>query len=207
MIRYRCPHCAALIVAHERRAGQSSVCKTCVKPHPIPADPVHWLTETGEPLHPPVVSLPAPVASPPAPEPVAVQEERAVVPDAFPERAAIPEELARPAIVAPEPLAPTAPEIQLPELIAEPVPVPVTSVLPPAPRPPVEREPAPIAREPDPRPVPPPAPVPGRQRPDAPRSEPDPQPARAPGRPRAFLAPCRRSARSERTRGTRTPRS
>ncbi len=48
MIRYRCPHCAALTLAHERRVGQSSVCKACLKSHPIPSDTALWLTETGE---------------------------------------------------------------------------------------------------------------------------------------------------------------
>ena len=63
MIRYRCPHCAALIVAHERRAGQSSVCKACLKPHQIPADTGLWLTETGELLNPPAPAIPVEVRS------------------------------------------------------------------------------------------------------------------------------------------------
>ncbi|MBY0460998.1 MAG: hypothetical protein K2V38_27065, partial [Gemmataceae bacterium] len=50
MIRYRCPHCASLLAAHERRVGQTSVCKSCLQPHPIPLDISLWLTETGEPL-------------------------------------------------------------------------------------------------------------------------------------------------------------
>ncbi|VTR90869.1 hypothetical protein : [Gemmata massiliana] len=58
MIRYRCPHCAALTVAHERRIGQSSVCKACLKPHQIPADPTLWLSETGELLNPPAAAIP-----------------------------------------------------------------------------------------------------------------------------------------------------
>ncbi|AMV30373.1 hypothetical protein VT84_38630 [Gemmata sp. SH-PL17] len=61
MIRYRCPHCAALTVAHERRIGQSSVCKACLKPHQIPADPTLWLSETGELLNPPAAAIPVDV--------------------------------------------------------------------------------------------------------------------------------------------------
>lgn len=52
MIRYRCPHCALLTAAHERRVGQTSVCKACVTAHQIPTDPSLWLTEAGDPLHP-----------------------------------------------------------------------------------------------------------------------------------------------------------
>lgn len=111
MIRYRCPHCAALIVAHERRAGQSSVCKACFKPHAIPADESFWLNEAGERLHPPA-------AAPPAPESVP-----------------LPLELARPAVEDRDALAPTVPEIQLPEPL-EPVPPSVA---------PVVREPEPVA--------------------------------------------------------------
>ena len=57
MIRYRCPHCATQTVTHERRVGQSSVCKACLKSHQIPADPALWLTETGELLHPPAAAV------------------------------------------------------------------------------------------------------------------------------------------------------
>jgi hypothetical protein len=70
MIRYRCPHCAALLAAHERRAGQSSVCKACLKPHPIPADPSLWLADSGEALRPVEPAAPAPTRAPtPAFEP------------------------------------------------------------------------------------------------------------------------------------------
>ncbi len=92
MIRYRCPHCAALIVAHERRAGQSSVCKACVKPHPIPADPSLWLTESGEPLHPPAVAAPEPIAVVPVPVP------EGLAPTAF--------DIQLPELAAPEPAKP-----------------------------------------------------------------------------------------------------
>src|SRR5262245_27023801 len=69
MIRYRCPHCAALIAAHERRVGQSSVCKACVKPHPFPTDRALWLNERGEPLHAPAAPAPVPtVRAEPEPE-------------------------------------------------------------------------------------------------------------------------------------------
>lgn len=68
MIRYRCPHCHFLTSAHERRVGQASVCKSCLRAHQIPTDSALWLTETGEPLHPPSVSTPA--APVPAAEPV-----------------------------------------------------------------------------------------------------------------------------------------
>lgn len=66
MIRYRCPHCAALTVAHERRVGQSSVCKACLKPHQIPTDSALWLTDAGAPLNPPTEppAPPAPVTEP-----------------------------------------------------------------------------------------------------------------------------------------------
>ena len=92
MIRYRCPNCAALIVAHERRAGQSSVCKACVKPHPIPADPSLWLTESGEPLHPPAVAAPEPIAVVPVPVP------EGLAPTAF--------DIQLPELAAPEPAKP-----------------------------------------------------------------------------------------------------
>lgn len=72
MIRYRCPHCNFLTTAHERRVGQASVCKSCLRAHQIPTDSALWLTETGEPLNPPAVSAPAAPAqeAPPAVEPV-----------------------------------------------------------------------------------------------------------------------------------------
>src|SRR4051812_4400483 len=105
MIRYRCPHCAATISAHERRAGQSSVCKACLKPHAIPADKSQWLTEAGESLQQPVplraeVPVAPPVAVPSVMPPVVIDLEpvgsvRAPSLDLF------------------EPLAPTRPDIQL----------------------------------------------------------------------------------------------
>ena len=149
MIRYRCPHCAALIVAHERRVGQSSVCKACVKPHPIPTDQALWLNERGEPHHP---SAPVPVEPPPAPVPTVSIEHVSAAPAPAP----VPEP-APPAIVALDlsvPLqsashesspAPSASELQLPEPPVEPVrveppaPVPVPAVV--------------IVREPDPAPT------------------------------------------------------
>lgn len=116
MIRYRCPHCAALTVAHERRAGQSSVCKACLKTHQIPADSALWLTETGELLHPPAAAVsepPAPVPDlDPLPEPaVAERDELAVtLPDLIfvgvppePEPAATPAPAFRAQSHAPEP--------------------------------------------------------------------------------------------------------
>ncbi len=126
MIRYRCPHCAALIVAHERRAGQSSVCKACVKPHPIPADQSLWLNEAGEPLHPPA-------AVSPAPEPIAVA----------------PREPARTAAEDRAALAPTAPDIELPEPAPEPfAPIPLAArqpePAPPVPAPRVTRSAPPV---------------------------------------------------------------
>jgi hypothetical protein len=153
MIRYRCPHCAALIVAHERRAGQSSVCKSCVKPHPIPADKSLWLNELGEPLHPPEPA-PAPAVEPSQP----IAENHAA-------------------------LAPTAPDIQLPE----PAPEPVVSAEPARPAPRVTRQTPPVPSAPtvseSPRPdsdatiatvTPPPTPTP------APRVRPLPVPVSTP---------------------------
>jgi hypothetical protein len=63
-------------MAHERRAGQSSVCKVCVKPHQIPADRALWLDEFGALLYPPVAFEPPPALTEPAgegstPEPLA----------------------------------------------------------------------------------------------------------------------------------------
>jgi hypothetical protein len=170
MIRYRCPHCAALIVAHERRAGQSSVCKSCVKPHPIPADRALWLNERGDPLHPPAapapveppapepiplfepISVSAPTASaepPPAPEPApTVSAEPPVVETAPPVAPAPEPEPVAPAVVALEARAASVPDIQLPEPPAEP-----TRVEPPAPVPePVVTVRAPEL-EPDPEPT------------------------------------------------------
>src|SRR5262249_45556496 len=71
MIRYRCPHCSSPLLAHERRIAQSSVCKACVKPHPIPTDQSQWLNERGESLHPPAGRVAEQVmsASVPAAEP------------------------------------------------------------------------------------------------------------------------------------------
>jgi hypothetical protein len=153
MIRYRCPHCAALIVAHERRAGQSSVCKGCVKPHPIPADPALWLNERGESLGLAPAGPPTPE---PAPEPVAVPAPAASVePDHLPE----PSVVAEPVVVEPRPV---------PAFVPEPSPLPPAAarmsmsefVLPealfevpgfaPVPAPP----PAVAAREPEPEPEP-----------------------------------------------------
>lgn len=59
MIRYRCPHCHFLTTAHERRVGQASVCKSCLRAHQIPTDSALWLTETGEPLNPPAAPAPS----------------------------------------------------------------------------------------------------------------------------------------------------
>ncbi len=140
MIRYRCPHCAALLVAHERRAGQSTVCRTCLKPHPIPSDEALWLTETGEPLHPPAA---APAEQPsPTPEPVVEVEDGGVLAPA----------VAEPEI--PEPVV-TAPvvSIQMPVLDEETAPL----LLPP--RPSVEAvattvTPPPLATPPRSPPVP-----------------------------------------------------
>lgn len=123
MIRYRCPHCAALIVAHERRAGQSSVCKACVKPHPIPADQSLWLNERGEPLQ--SLAAPASVAIPvePPTEHVTVSGEPVPEPPVpVPAPSPAPEPVA-PAVVAFDTRSPSAPDFELPELSVEPAPV------------------------------------------------------------------------------------
>lgn len=74
MIRYACPHCAAVSAAvNERRAGQPSVCRKCLGAHTIPADPALWLTESGEPLYP-VAPQPEPVPEPIALAPIDVRE-------------------------------------------------------------------------------------------------------------------------------------
>jgi hypothetical protein len=141
MIRYRCPHCAALAAAHERRAGQSSVCKACFKPHQIPADDSQWLNEAGELLHPP------------APEPTALAQ-------TAPERAAEPVTASRPeADTRPVPagaqyreqLAPTVPEIKLPERRAAESPPPQLPEEDATPAPtPTPTLPVPAPREPEP---------------------------------------------------------
>ena len=151
MIRYRCPHCAAVIIAHERRAGQSSVCKACVKPHPIPADPALWLTETGDPLRPPAVEPVVAAHVPAAPE--------VLVPTVFdlqlPEPAA-PEPPAPVTVVArepePEPAKP-APRVTRPA----PMPAPRTAG---APAPSDDATVATATPPPRPRPLPVPAPTP-----------------------------------------------
>lgn len=133
MIRYRCPHCAALIAAHERRVGQSSVCKACVKPHPIPADQSLWLTALGEPLHPPTtppapVEPPAPEPAPapiptaraePVPEPVVI----APAPEPTPEPERVP-----PAGAALDLPAPSVPDLRLPDPPPAPDPCPAAPV-------------------------------------------------------------------------------
>jgi hypothetical protein len=70
MFRYRCPKCAQLLLAHELRAGKTSVCASCLHSHSIPADPSEWLTETGEPLVPrsSELSWESSIAATPAPE-------------------------------------------------------------------------------------------------------------------------------------------
>jgi hypothetical protein len=97
MIRYRCPHCAALIAAHERRVGQSSVCKACVKLHRIPSDESLWLDETGQPLR-----APSPEAGG-APEPGAMPDTNPAI------------ELPSEAVAYQAQLAPTVLDMQLPE--------------------------------------------------------------------------------------------
>jgi hypothetical protein len=172
MIRYHCPHCAALIVAHERRAGQSSVCKACLKPHPIPADKSSWLDESGELLHPPVAPVaPAAPARAEEPETVVSHGSAADHEGLAPTR---PDFQLLPEPAAPEPVPsdpPTRPSPRLPRApVAESAPVaagPVATATPPpaAPSPPERgrRQPAPV---PAPRrsrrsaPVPAPVPVP-----------------------------------------------
>lgn len=96
MIRYRCPHCHFLTTAHERRVGQASVCKSCLRAHQIPTDSALWLTETGEPLNPPTLSTPAapvqeaPLAVEPVREPELTSTE---APDAPREPESLPESL------------------------------------------------------------------------------------------------------------------
>lgn len=151
MIRYRCPHCAALIVAHERRAGQSSVCKVCVKPHAIPADSVLWLNDRGDPLpaapaEPAAAPAPLPAASDPIPVPAPVvsaepplePEPPAVVFAPAPEPEPLP-----PAVVA---RAASVAELELPDLPEPPRVEPASVIV-------SRREPDPVAvREPEPEP-------------------------------------------------------
>ncbi|MBM3981179.1 MAG: hypothetical protein FJ304_13000 [Planctomycetes bacterium] len=142
MIRYRCPHCAALTAAHERRTGQSSVCKACLKPHAIPADRALWLTETGEPLHPPAPAAPSrPDLDLPATLPdVALN----VVPLGDAPAAPVPRE---------EP--PTRPEFALPQVVA------IEPARPPVPEPEPTPAPAVVATlTPPPKSAPRPAPAP-----------------------------------------------
>ncbi len=123
MIRYRCPHCAALIVAHERRAGQSSVCKACVRPHPIPADPALWLNERSEPFGAPA----APQAPPPEPLPVPVVSTEPVRPASVPDLL-----LPEPIRVEPPRVEPPSPPPAVPAIVVvrepEPVVAPVEQV-------------------------------------------------------------------------------
>src|SRR5262245_61891920 len=102
MIRYRCPHCAALTAAHERRVGQLSVCKACVKPHSIPSDKSLWLNEAGEQLYPPT--------SEGAETPSEVPAEPAVQPATVPAIDLPPESVANQNL-----LAPTEPDMELSE--------------------------------------------------------------------------------------------
>ncbi len=119
MIRYHCPHCAALIAAHERRVGQSSVCKACLKPHQIPSDRSLWLDEQGDTAYAAAPTVPDLSLSPPTPEPVVLPATKPVI------------ELDPPAATTSELLTPTVPEIQLPGPVAA---VPLASPpLPPAP--------------------------------------------------------------------------
>lgn len=174
MIRYRCPHCAALIVAHERRAGQSSVCKACVKPHPIPADPALWLNERGDPVSiaPPPVVAPEPPSIPT--EPIAVPEPVAIAEPVPPSSTEPEPEPISPSIVAIQPGASVS-DFELPDLplVVELLPVEVPREEPSArPLPPVVtvQEPEPesvraaeppvvvtVEREPDVTPLPQPA--------------------------------------------------
>src|SRR5579883_284075 len=117
MIRYHCPHCTALIIAHERRIGQSSVCKTCVTPHQNPADKSLWLNELGEPLHPPA---PADALTPEPAEPGGLEPTTPAM-ELHPESVQLMNE--------PEQLAPTLPDIQLPESF--PAPHPLAAMTPP----------------------------------------------------------------------------
>lgn len=130
MIRYACPHCAAVSAAvNERRAGQPSVCRKCLAAHTIPADPALWLTESGEPLY---AVAPEPTdPRGPEPEPAAAHREpeaepvrvtvlpRGSEPEHEPER--VPDAPAAVAVATPPP----APR-------ARPLPVPAAT---PAPRP------------------------------------------------------------------------
>ncbi len=63
MLRYRCPQCSQLLLAHELRAGKRSVCTRCLTSHVIPAERQRWLNEAGEPLDPPPVEVNHPVAA------------------------------------------------------------------------------------------------------------------------------------------------
>lgn len=117
MIRYRCPHCALLTAAHERRVGQASVCKACLKAHQIPMDSALWLTETGEPLHP---------SAPAAESVTAPAAEREVVHEP---QVSVPEPVMEPAPTQPGAI---EPEPTLPKAVREPDPVPeLVSKLPP----------------------------------------------------------------------------
>ncbi|MDY3559461.1 hypothetical protein R5W23_000454 [Gemmata sp. JC673] len=187
MIRYRCPHCSLLTAAHERRIGQASVCKACLRPHQIPADSALWLTETGDSLYPdaaPVPSQPAPVVeredfhesqltapAQPQPAPVAEREDfhepQLTAPELAPERVPVPSLVHTPET---EPVRepesePVAEVTEVdPHEEPEPVAAPVRVVLPPAPVPALEEEPERAAvgtTTPPPQPawVPAPAPV------------------------------------------------
>jgi hypothetical protein len=144
MIRYACPHCAAVSAAvNERRAGQPSVCRKCLAAHTIPADPALWLTELGEPLYPVAPIAPVEVREP---EPVAVAPIEVREPEPVPVVAAREPEPVRVVIL------PRAPE---PEPQREPE-VPAAAV--------AVATPPPLAAPPRPRPLPVPAvtPVPRR---------------------------------------------
>lgn len=166
MIRYRCPHCAAPTTAHERRAGQSSVCKACLKPHTIPADNALWLNDLGEPLHAPAAPAAVEPPAPPAPFP----DLPATLPDLGVHLIPVSEPAVAVARLAEQ--SATRPDLQLPEVVAVAPPVPrVERPAPPVP----PRPPEPVAVEeprPEPEPVavatltPPPVPAPAaRSRP------------------------------------------
>ena len=209
MIRYRCPHCAALIVANERRAGQSSVCKACVKPHPIPADPSLWLNDRGEPLHaapvepargaptsePDPLPVPAPVVSAevrPEPEPPTVSPTREPEPAPAPESEP-PAVVARSASMFEFELPELPPAVELPRAEPTPAPFPVfMSVREPEPAAAAAREPEPVeAPEPAPQRI---APVAVAERAADPTPLPEPAvvtitPPPEPPRPRPLAGP------------------
>jgi hypothetical protein len=152
MIRYACPHCAAVSAAvNERRAGQPSVCRKCLAAHTIPADPALWLTESGDPLYP-VATRTEPVAGPESavPEPIVLAPIELRGPEVAPRE---PEPAPEPVRVT---VLPRAPEPE-PEPEFEPE-APAAAVAVATPPPPV----APPRPRPLPVPAPTPAPVPRR---------------------------------------------